>query len=287
MATSIDSVEELPGTPPIVHISDIHGYLDEAQSALLAVGEISPFDPIVELDESGTLHWADNEYVLIFNGDMIDRGPDSEACLNLVWRLMEEAPAGHVRYNLGNHEMSMLLPSLFSWPDVYSTNVSADMRRDFLSKIEAGTITAAFEGYNYTYNHAGTTDPVEPAMLNQSLREASSELLAAPEAGLDPSFQKKIERSYPRLFKLGENGGRGPSAGILWLDFAHLEKSAPPQIVGHTQKSRAVRKGNVVCGNVIRMNLHSDHGEGVLYETSESLTYVYRERDGSTYTMEP
>ena len=106
-----DIAEQTAGDPLIVHISDIHGYLTDARSALRAVGDTEQYLNLVTTDEAGQLHWADNDYVLVVNGDVIDRGPANEACLEMVWRLQNEAPPGRVRYNLGNHELAILLPS--------------------------------------------------------------------------------------------------------------------------------------------------------------------------------
>ena len=66
------------------------------------------------------------------------------------------------------------------------------------------------------------------------------------------------------------------------MDFAHLEPSAPPQIVGHSKKLKPVRKGNVVCGNVIRANNATPGGEGVLIEepSGDGLTAIRRSPDG-------
>ena len=59
-------------------ISDIHGYLDEARSALLTLTDHPDFELIVRANGDGTLHWADGNYVLVFNGDLIDRVPQVE-----------------------------------------------------------------------------------------------------------------------------------------------------------------------------------------------------------------
>ncbi len=55
MTETIHSVTVFENNPLIVHISDIHGYLDDAKSALLAVGETDRYDPVVRTDESGRL----------------------------------------------------------------------------------------------------------------------------------------------------------------------------------------------------------------------------------------
>lgn len=100
--------------PAIVSISDIHGYLEDARSALLAVGESDQFDPVVTADDDGVLHWTDNDYVLVFNGDLVDRGNQNDATVALALRLMREAPPGRVQYLLGNHEMAILCPSVLN-----------------------------------------------------------------------------------------------------------------------------------------------------------------------------
>ena len=84
MSGVVNSVSDIDGRPPVVQISDIHGYLADARSALLAVGETEDYDPIVTADDTGALHWAGNEYVLVINGDVLDRGPDNKAALEMV-----------------------------------------------------------------------------------------------------------------------------------------------------------------------------------------------------------
>ena len=133
--------------PTIVSISDIHGYLEAARNALTAVGETEAFDPIVTTDDEGRLHWAGNDYLLLINGDLIDRGDQNRECLALLERLAGEAPPGHVRYHIGNHEMGVLFPNRFYWDGVYSFELDDDLRRSFIEHVAAGDITVAFEGY--------------------------------------------------------------------------------------------------------------------------------------------
>jgi len=275
------SINAIDGYPTLVYISDIHGYYADAQSALTTLADTEAYDPVVTLDESGTLHWADNDYVLVVNGDVIDRGPANDTCLELFWRLIEEAPAGRVQYHIGNHEMAILLPVLVNWPDTYSTGLSDERRRRFLQRIIDGDVTAVYEGHRHTISHAGSNEAIDPHSVNDALRDAAETLQNAIGDRHELRVQQRIADEYDRLFKLGENGGRGPSAGLCWLDFAHLDKSAPPQLVGHTMHHTPVRRGNVICGNVIRMNQASPHGEGILLETTEALKFVQRQADGS------
>lgn len=282
MTAGPDGVDEFDGEPRIVHISDVHGYLDDARSALHAVGETDRFDPVVTADDAGRLHWADNDYVLVVNGDLIDRGPANEACLDMVWRLQREAPSGRVRYHLGNHELAVLLPTFVRWPGAYSTSLDAEDRRGFLERVREGNVSAAFEGYDHTYSHAGRNDSIATAEVNATVRSAAADLLEA--GGDDEAVQRRLEREHDHVFGIGSGGGRGPDAGLCWMDFTHLDASAPPQVVGHTKRAEPVRKGNVVCGNVIRTNHHSPGGEGVLVEGPDGLIAVTRRADGSVST---
>jgi len=279
MDTPPATTKKVPGDPLIVHISDIHGYLTDAQSALRAVGDIREYPDLVTIDETEQLHWADNDYILVVNGDVIDRGPANEACLEMVWRLQNEAPPGRVRYQLGNHELAILLPASVRWPGAYSTSLDSADRREFIDRVSEGAVTAAFEGYQYTYSHAGQNEPFDVREVNDAIQTAASELLDAD--GDDKALQKQLERRYDRVFALGDGGGRGPDAGLCWIDFSYLEPSAPPQIVGHTKRVSPVKNGNVVCGNIIRMNHHSSGGEGVLIEGPDSLDIVRRKPTGS------
>lgn len=287
MDSLVHKVGQLDDTPPVVHISDIHGYYETAISALIALGEAPEFDPVVVTDKDGRAHWAGNDYVLIFNGDLIDRGSDNQKCLEMVWRLQNEAPSGRVHYHLGNHEMAILLPEVIGWRDTFSVEMSESARRDFLTRILDGEITIAFNGYTHTYSHAGSNDKIYTAEANASLRNAANTLFEHADASHQSGLQNRVARHHHPLFELGENGGRGPSAGLCWLDFQHLEPSAPPQVVGHSQHSRPLRTGNVVCGDVIRMNRNSEGGEGVLVETQDQLRFVGRNSDGgiTSYTV--
>jgi hypothetical protein len=283
---SIDGIDAFAGTPRIVHISDVHGYLGEARSALLAVGESERFDPVVTSDAEGQLHWAGNDHVLVVNGDLVDRGPANEACLDLVWRLVDEAPPGRVRYHLGNHEMAILLPSLVRWPDTFSTGLDRAARRRFMERVAAGDVTAAFAGYGYRYSHAGRNESFDAATVNDDLRAATSELASALGTGDEAATEARVAADHPHLFGIGEERSRGPDAGLCWMDFAHLEPLTPPQVVGHSMQREPVRDGNVVCGNVIRRNESRSWGEGVLVEEPGALYEVIRGLNGEVRTAE-
>jgi hypothetical protein len=277
--------QERDETPTIASISDIHGYLDAARSALTAVGEASR-PPLVTSDSDDRLHWANNDYVLIVNGDLIDRGSQNDACLDLVQRLMREAPPGRVRYHLGNHEMAVLFPKLFSWPGVYSVELDRKPRQAFIQAVASGTIPTAFKGYRYTYSHAGANESIDVPRVNEMARSAANELLAALDTDYSRENQERIVRHHDTVFGLGGVYGRGSNAGLLWMDFKHMTVDAPPQVVGHTRQQSPTRTGRVVCQNVIRKNLSSAGGEAILLEDQDGLEAVVRTADGVT-TIQP
>ena len=278
----LETTEERTGSdaPYIVSISDVHGYLNSARNALLALDDHPDLPPIVTADDEGTLHWADENYVLVFNGDLVDRGPASAETIELAARLLEEAPDGRVRIVLGNHEMGFLTPGVFGWRDVYSCDVDREDRLTFLRSIQRGHVVAAYEGYDVTYAHAGQPDAYEVVAANDELVAAADRLgeHLADEAATDVEAQ--LVEDHPLVLGLGSLNGRGPGAGLVWLDFRHMPPDAPKQVVGHSRQDRLTADGAVLCENVIRNNLHHPGGEAVTVETPDGLYGLTRERDG-------
>jgi hypothetical protein len=168
-----DGVAALQAThdepPAIVSISDIHGYLDRARSALLSLRDRSGHDPIVQTDDTGRLQWANENYILVFNGDLIDRGPANEAVLQMVSRLGAQAPTGRVRVTLGNHEAIALSADHYPYSGWYAGQSDVQDRRALLHSIRDGFVVAAYQGYNYTYAHAGSNEPYDVEETNQQL----------------------------------------------------------------------------------------------------------------------
>jgi len=77
---------------PVDIIGDVHGEVEALRSLLARLGcDI----------EAGTV-----ERPLIFVGDLVDRGPDSPAVVEIVMKLVE---AGVAQCVLGNHELNILL----------------------------------------------------------------------------------------------------------------------------------------------------------------------------------
>lgn len=279
---SIDALAATAGEPPtIVSLSDIHGYLDDARNALLTLADHPETEPIVVADDDGRLQWADNNYVLVFNGDLVDRGPENEGVLALVARLIQQAPPGRVRVTLGNHEAMLLARDQFGVPDWFCGQVDDADRRQYCEAIRQGYVVAAYEGYEVTYAHAGANEPYDVSTVNQSLVSAATELTTAIGTERDVDTQRRLPTQYPTVLGVGESHLKGPEAGLIWLDFEHLSVDAPPQVVGHTRHDRPQTKGSVYCQNVIRTNLGTAGGQAVVYETPTELSVLIRQPDGS------
>lgn len=99
---------EWTGVSRIVAIGDVHGSYDKLISLLKGTGLV---------DEA--LAWSGGSAHLVLIGDLIDRGPQELAVLDLVRRLEEEAPSagGRVHVLLGNHEVMNLVRDLRYVPD--------------------------------------------------------------------------------------------------------------------------------------------------------------------------
>jgi hypothetical protein len=247
--------------PSIVSINDIHGYLDDARNALLTLDHHRDYEPVVPADTDATLHWAGEDYVLVFNGDLIDRGPENEAVLSMVGRLIEETPSGRVRVDLGNHEWMIMFPDIGRYR-YYSTTLPPEHRRAFLQRIVDGQVGAAFEGHSVTHSHAGASDPIDVSAMNDRLHDAAQDMLDALGGDQDHSVQTELTHEHPRLLGTGAPNVAGPSAGILWMRFGDLPADAPTQVVSHTPHLNPHSKGKVHCQDILLNNRGSPGGQG-------------------------
>jgi hypothetical protein len=86
-------------TPPTYVIGDVHGHLKKLLKLLRDTHLI---------DEHHA--WTGGDAVLWLIGDLVDRGPDSIAVIDLIMRLQTEAAQanGQVACLLGNHELMLL-----------------------------------------------------------------------------------------------------------------------------------------------------------------------------------
>src|SRR5512140_1089804 len=86
----------IPAPKRMVAIGDLHGDLGGTRAALRAAGAIDEHDK-----------WIGGDLVVVQTGDVLDRGDDERAVLELLERLSTEAKAagGALIQLLGNHEL--------------------------------------------------------------------------------------------------------------------------------------------------------------------------------------
>ena len=90
-----DTSRTAQGTPRIVAVADVHGSVDGLTAILRAAGLID-----------GAARWSGGPAHLVQTGDLLDRGADIRAVLDLLMRLEGEArrAGGRVDVLFGNHE---------------------------------------------------------------------------------------------------------------------------------------------------------------------------------------
>ena len=261
------------GEPWIVSISDIHGYFDTAMSALETLEDFG-YRPLIDVDSSGNVSWAGNNYIIVFNGDIFDRGPKNEQAFNFVKELVED---GNAVYNIGNHELAAMMPKVYTLAKSrFYRNLNDRRGLEILQDVENGFMKSAVKFYDHTYVHAGMNENYDISRLNSTLSTVAGELAEAQSKSEaeyrskqeeflhdftipdDSSFDiSSLDEDMRRVFGFDlREGGRGPAAGIAWLNWTHFDDSSgPSQVVGHTRKKFPVRKGSSVNANTIRKNL--------------------------------
>lgn len=85
-----------PAAKRVVAIGDLHGDLAATRSVLRLAGAIDEKDA-----------WIGGDLVVVQTGDVLDRGDDEKAILDLLFRLEEQAKAagGALIFLIGNHEL--------------------------------------------------------------------------------------------------------------------------------------------------------------------------------------
>jgi hypothetical protein len=101
-ATAPSTAEPRAGSPAVftnvvrtVAVGDLHGDYEQFTGVLASAGLID-----------GNANWVGGKAHLVQTGDVVDRGPDSRAILDLLMKLEKEAAAagGAVHALIGNHE---------------------------------------------------------------------------------------------------------------------------------------------------------------------------------------
>ncbi|MEL7185803.1 MAG: metallophosphoesterase [Pseudomonadota bacterium] len=149
LVATVDAVAEewrYENVARVVAISDVHGAYDAMTETLQHASILN--------DE---LHWSGGSAHLVIVGDILDRGPDSRAAMDLLMRLENEALAagGRVQVLIGNHESMLLKGDMRYVSDAeyaaFAGEETADERAKWLELyaarhgVEAPAVAAAFD----------------------------------------------------------------------------------------------------------------------------------------------
>ncbi|MCU1339346.1 MAG: metallophosphoesterase [Bryobacterales bacterium] len=122
------AIVQIDTTEDIFAVGDVHGDYDRLVKLLSAAGIIE-----IRATESRTVTWIAGRAVLLFTGDLIDKGPHSVEVLRLVRSLRDSSArqGGQVVILMGNHEAEFL------------ADPTANKVKDFANDLRAGGLTPA------------------------------------------------------------------------------------------------------------------------------------------------
>lgn len=211
-------------------LGDVHGNLEGLQKILQHAGLMDPAGD-----------WYGRRARLIQCGDMIDRGEESEGCLDLLLRLRRQAAraGGAVDLLVGNHELTLARGD-GSISDVSDPKALGEKLAKLIAQ---GCLQAARSYRQYLMTHAGLSAQLVRGLIAEVRRTTSQRVTVAALARhlnqqLKAAFLSN-DFSHP-MFHVGTSrGGRHEQGGIFWADFDHEHAAGRQrqniwQVFGHT-----------------------------------------------------
>ena len=245
-----------PAAKRVVAIGDLHGDLAAARAAMRLAGAIDDRD-----------RWTGGDLVVVQTGDVVDRGDDDRARVDLFARLEIEAAeaGGAFRPLIGNHELMNVggnlryvgggsmgafddlvpgfagLPELARYPAVQRGRIAAFRPGGPVAAILARRNVIAIVG-DTLFVHAGVLPAHVAYGLDRINREARAYLRG--EAVLEPAILKAPDSPvWTRLYSFD---AAPPPDACRTLDDALAAAGAARMVVGHT-----VQEGGITsaCGD--------------------------------------
>ncbi len=175
-------------------MGDVAGHLAELRSELARLGAVA-----------GTLP---DDLVVIQVGDLVHRGPDSDAVIDLVDHYIREQPDQWVQL-IGNHEAQYLRAPAFRWPQRLKRRSVGTIRRWVHHRAAVVAAAIRTDSEDFLVSHAGITETFW------------REVLGAPptaQAAAD-TLNDLLTKHDDRIFRAGVMLGRqDPCAGPLWAE---------------------------------------------------------------------
>jgi hypothetical protein len=219
------AVVELDTAADIYAVGDVHGDYDRLAALLAGAGVIRGVPASPDRPE-----WNAGTSVLVFTGDLIDKGPKDLAVLTLVRALPVVAArsGGRVVVLMGNHEAEFLAhPDASKGADFAAQLSAAGLRPQDVAACsgELGgflcSLPFAARIGDWFFSHAGNTD-------GRTIGQLSSDLTRA----VDHDGFAAVQLIGPGSIleaRLGEKGGNGRS----WFDAANPRTDPAKQLMAY------------------------------------------------------
>jgi hypothetical protein len=232
------AVVELDADQDIFVIGDVHGDYDRLVKLLLSAGIISrpPAD-------SQTVDWSAGMSIVVFTGDMIDKGDNSLGVLRLIRALRDAASAkgGTVIALMGNHEAEFLADP----GNRKAVGFVEELRAAKLDPVDVAacrgdigrflcSLPFAARVRDWFFAHAGNTHGRSLEQLKRELRSAvEKDGFATPELiGRDSILESQLrgrgEKPWFESRTPGEDDKRVLDADAAALGVAHLVQGHEP-----------------------------------------------------------
>jgi len=198
-------------TTRVAVIGDVGGHLAALSAELARLGAAD--------DGRGPLP---DDLVVVQVGDLVHRGPDSDAVIELVDSHLTRQPDQWVQL-LGNHEAQYLRAPAFEWPQRLGRDAAAALRRWYARGLFRAGVGLQAGSESLLVTHAGVTRP----FWEQSL--------AAPDSVDDAVLRldRMLEDDDSALFRPGvmlTPRGVDTRSGPLW---ASADEELLPSWLGH------------------------------------------------------
>lgn len=216
------STLEIPAGGRLAVIGDIGGHVDALREELSRLGVA---------DDGGGIIPADLRIVQV--GDLIHRGPASEAVVELVDTHLRRQPRRWTQI-VGNHEAHYLRRRQFSWPEKLDPAAVALLREWWRRGVLQAAVAFRAAGEEFVVTHAGVTRGFWEEVLGSPPGAFATARAVNAMAGLD---DRRLFRAGTLISGLPPD----PLAGPVWAAagqelVAHwLDVPLPfSQIHGHT-----------------------------------------------------
>ncbi len=190
---------------------------------------------------AGGGRWRGRRAHVVQCGDIIDRGSDSRACLELLLDLRRQAyrAGGRVDLLVGNHELALACGD-YSISDVPQPEA---LSKTLAQAIRGGRLQAARSYRQYLMTHAGVNPQLMLRLIGEVRREYGRRVTVA---SLARYLNQQLKLAFATgdfrhpMFHVGvSRGGSHDLGGIFWadFDFDHDQVRRHPrvwQIFGHT-----------------------------------------------------